>query len=119
MTHPANLLSLMDLLARMTRADGNTPVVTDRDEALMDPTSGVGGDGVAEVVIASVPKDPSDVQTVLSMADMLTGFATTPATTMRAGLDSPVVIAPYGGPARWVTDISHENGRITLHTTDM
>lgn len=119
MTTPANVLTLKDLLARLNGVDGDTPVVTDRDEALMDATSGIGGDGPAEVVVAGVPVDPSDVQNAASVADMFAPFATGPATSVRGGLDSPVVIAPYGEAARWVSDISHAKGRFTLHTTPM
>ena len=118
MTTQANVLSLMDLLARLNGATPDTPLVTDRDEALMSPAPGMSLDTneVAEMTVAAVPMDPSDVQTAATVADLFAPWAKREATNDEAGLRSPVVIAPYGDAARWVTDISHQNGRLTLHT---
>lgn len=121
MTTPKNVLTLMDMLARLNSASPDTPVVTDRDEALMSPATGMSLDAteVAEMTVAAVPMDASDVQTAATVADLFAPWADREATNEDAGLRSPVVIAPYGDAARWVTDISHENGRVTLHTTPM
>lgn len=121
MTTPQNVLLLVDLLARLSSAGPDTPVVTDHNEALMTPMAGMSLDPteMAEITIVGVPMDASDVQTAATVADLLAPFATREASHENAGLRSPVVIAPYGDAARWVTDVSYENGRLTLHTVRM
>lgn len=119
MSTPANVITLMDLLARLNGVAPNTPVVTDRNEFLMTPMAGLSLDPteMADMCVAGVPMDASDVQTAATVADLFAPFAETETTHDEAGLHSPVVIAPYDDLIRWVTDISHQNGRLTLHTT--
>ena len=121
MTTPKNVLLLVDLLARLNSAEGTTPVVTDHDEALLNPATGIlaDADRVAEMTVAAVSKDASDVQTAASMADLFSPYSDRAGDAISAGLRSPVVIAPYGDAARWVTDISYGDGRFTLHTMPM
>lgn len=120
MTAPANVLTLVDLLTRLNGAAPDTPVVTDRDEFLMTPMPGLSLDPaeMADICIAGVPMAAGDVQTAATVADLFSPWAEAEATHEDAGLRSPVVIAPYGDLIRWVTDISHENDRLTLHTTN-
>lgn len=120
MTTPANVLTLMDLLARLNGGDPDTPVVTDHNEFLMTPMPGLSNDpsAMADICIAGVPMQAGDVQTAATLAHLFSPWTTTEATHDEAGPHSPVVIAPYGDLIRWVTDISYENGRLTLHTVN-